>query len=305
MSGAQGTLAAGPSVSIEGRWPPPSRRRLHGSDLTVAIAFVLPYAVLFLAFAAYPIAYALWMGSRPSLYADLLADRLYLPSLINTLLFAGIGVNVKMFLALLLSGFFLHPSRWIKALLVVYLLPWMLPAVQACISFRWMLAGEDALVDRALEVLFGVEGPIWFNHWWLALGANIVAYVWKWMPFWTVVFLAGRLAIPRDVSDAAAVDGAAGARHFVHITFPLLANLYLVCTLLSTLWTVGEFTTVYFVSGGAPVWSTDVLATLAFHYAFDAANPALGVAAVMSILPLLVPAVIVLMRVLQTRAIQL
>jgi len=193
----------------------------------------------------------------------------------------------------------------IKALLVVYVLPWMLPAVQACISFRWMLAGEEALIDRALAVLIGVDGPIWFNHWWLALGANIVAYVWKWMPFWTVIFLAGRMAIPRDVSDAAAVDGAAGSRRFVHVTFPLLANLYLVCTLLSTMWTMGEFTTVYFVSGGAPVWSTEVLATLAFHYAFDAANPALGVAAVMSVLPLLVPVVIVLMRALQTRAVQL
>lgn len=305
MSGAQETLAAGPSAAVEGRWQPPGRGRLRGSDLTLAIAFVAPYAVLFLAFAAYPIAYTLWMGSQPSLYADLLADRLYLPSLVNTLLFAGIGVNVKMLLALLLSGFFLRPSRWIKALLVVYVLPWTLPAVQACISFRWMLAGEDALVNRALEVLFGVEGPIWFNHWWLALGANILAYIWKWMPFWTLIFLAGRMGIPRDVSDAAAVDGAAGARRFVHVTLPLLADLYLVCTLLSTIWTVGEFATVYFVSGGAPAWSTEVLATLAFHYAFDAASPALGVAAVMSILPLLVPAVIVLMRTLQTRALQL
>src|SRR5262249_62387935 len=129
---------------------------------------------------------------------------------------------------------------------------------------------------------------VWLNEWWLAVGANIVAYVWKWMPFWTMVFLAGRRAIPRDVSDAAAVDGAAGARGFVHITFPLLANLYLVCTLLSTIWTVGEFTTVYFVSGGAPVCCTEALATLAYHYAFDAANPALRVAAEMSILPLLI-----------------
>jgi multiple sugar transport system permease protein len=53
------------------------------------------------------------------------------------------------------------------------------------------------------------------------------------------------------------------------------------------------------------VWSTDVLATLAFRYAFDAANPALGVATVMSVLPLLVPVVIMLMRALQTRAVQL
>ena len=275
------------------------------SDVALAIAFLAPYGALFGAFAVYPIGYAFWMGSKPSLYADLLADPLYLRSLFNTLLFVGVGVNVKLFLALLLSGFFMRPQRWIKLLLVVYLLPWMLPAVQACISIRWMLAGEDALVDRALAVAFGVDGPIWFNHWWLALGANIVAYVWKWMPFWTVIFLAARMAIPRDVCDAATVDGADGCRRFVHLTFPLLANLYLVCTLLSTIWTMGEFTTVYFVSGGAPVWTTEVLATLAFHYAFDAANPALGVAAAISVLPLLVPLVIALMRALHTRVVQL
>ena len=68
----------------------------------------------------------------------------------------------------------------------------------------------------------------------------------------------------------------------MHVTFPLLANLYLLCTLLSTLWTIGDFTTVYLVSGGGPAGSTDVLATLGFHYAFDASKPALGVAAVTS-----------------------
>ena len=279
--------------------------RLHASDVTLTIAFVAPYAALFFACVLYPIGYAFWMGSQPSLYADLIRDPLYRQGVVNTLLFVGIGVNVKMFLALLLSGFFMRPGRWIKALLVVYVLPWTLPAVQACISLHWMLSGEDALVDRALSVLFGLDGPIWFNHWGLALGANIVAYIWKWMPFWTVVFLAGRMAIPRDVSDAATVDGAAGFRRFVHVTVPLLANLYLVCTLLSTLWAMGEFTTVYFVSGGAPVWSTEVLATLGFHYAFDFANPALGIAAVMSALPVLVPVVIVLMRQLNIRSVQL
>jgi len=292
MSGAQQVLAAG-------------HRRLHASDVTLAITFVAPYAAVFVAFAVYPIGYALWMGSKPSLYADLIRDPFYRQSAVNTLIFVGVGVNVQMFLALLLSGFFMHPRWWVKPLLVVYVLPWTLPAVQASIAFHWMLAGEEALVDRALSVLFGVDGPIWFNHRWLALGANIVAYVWKWMPFWTVIFLAGRMAIDRDVSDAAVVDGATGSRRFVHITFPLLANLYLLCTLLSTVWTIGEFTTVYFVSGGGPAWSTDVLATLGFRYAFDFANPALGVAAVMSVLPVLVPVVIVLMRRLQTRAVQL
>src|SRR5260370_1422895 len=105
------------------------------------------------------------------------------------------------------------------------------------------------------------------------------------MPFWTVIFLAGRMTIPPDIYDAAEVDGATGVRRFVHVTFPLLANLYFICMLLSTLWTVGDFTTVYLVSGGGPHHSTDVLATLGFGYAFDAGKPALGVAAVLSALP--------------------
>ena len=249
--------------------------------------------------------YALWMASKPSLYADLIADPFYLPTVVNTLLFVGLGVNVKMFLALLLSGFFMRRRWWIKALLVIYILPWALAAVQAFISFHWMLIGELGLVDRVLSELFGIDGPTWFNHRWLALGCNITSYIWKWMPFWTVIFIAGRMAIPRDVHDAAEVDGATGSRRFVHVTFPLLANLYLVCTLLSTIWTIGDFTTVYFVSGGGPVGSSEVLATLGFHYAFDAAKPALGVAAVMSALPVLIPIVIILMRKLQTREVEL
>src|SRR5262249_57671924 len=126
-------------------------------------------------------------------------------------------------------------------------------------------------------------------------GWKISVYVGKWMRFWTVIFLAGRMRIPRDIYDAAEVDGATGIRHFIHVTFPLLANLYLLCTLLSTLWTVGDFTTVYLVSGGGPARSTDVLATLGFHYAFDESKPALGVPAAMSALPLLIPIPIPLM----------
>src|SRR6185312_11043104 len=70
----------------------------------------------------------------------------------------------------------------------------------------------------------------------------------------------------------------------------------LVCTLLSTIWTLGDFSTVYFVSGGGPAMSTEVLATLGIQYAFTIADPRLGVAAVMSALPVLIPIVILLMR---------
>ena len=125
------------------------------------------------------------------------------------------------------------------------------------------------------------------------------------MPFWTVIFLAGRMAIPLELYEAAAVDGAVGVRRFVHVTFPLLANLYLVCTLLSTIWTLGDFNTVYFVTGGGPSLSTNVLATLGIRDAFIVDDPHLGMAAVMSALPLLIPLVIVLMRKLATTEVQI
>jgi len=172
----------------------------------------------------------------------------------------------------------------------------MIAAPQVGISFHWMLIGELGLIDRLLAELFGIDGPLWLNDRALAVGANIVAYVWKWMPFWTVIFLAARMTIPRDIYDAASIDGATGVRRFVHVTFPLMANLYLVCTLLSTLWTLGDFTTVWLISMGAPAGHSHVLATLGYRYAFDTARPSLGVAAVMSVLPILIPTAIVLMR---------
>jgi multiple sugar transport system permease protein len=304
MSSTQQVLAAGPRA-LNRPWRPAWRRRLHGSEFAWAIAFVVPYVAVFFAFVVYPIAYGLWMASDPSLYGDLIANPLYARTVINTVLYVGLAVNVKMFLALLLSGFFMRRRWWIKALLPVYILPWALPAIPAFVSFHWMLIGEEGLVDSLLSALFGIHGPLWFTDRWLALGSNIVAYIWKWMPFWTLTFFAARMAIPQEIYEAADVDGAGGCRRFAHVIFPLLGNLYLVCTLLSTLWTIGDFTTVYLVSEGAPSYSTDVLATLGIHYAFDAAQPSLGVAAVLSALPVLIPIAIILMRTIHTREVQL
>jgi multiple sugar transport system permease protein len=281
------------------------RGRPYGSELAWAIAFVVPYAAVLLAFAVYPIAYGFWMASDPRLYAELAADPLYATTLINTLLYVGLGVNLKMFLALLLSGFFMRRRWWIKALLVVYILPWALPGIPAFLSIHWMLIGGYGLLDSALQTLFGIDGPIWFNDRWLALGSNIASYIWKWLPFWTVIFLAARMAIPKEIYESADIDGATGTRRFLHVTFPLLANIYLVCTLLSTIWMIGDFTCVFFVSGGAPAWSTDVLSTLSIRYAFTVGEPSLGVAAVVSALPALIPIVIMLIRKVQTAEVQL
>jgi multiple sugar transport system permease protein len=306
MSSTQQAIdLARPVAMSRASWRPPWRGGLNGSEYAWAVAFFVPYIAVFLAFVVYPVGYGLWLGSKPSLYADLVENPRYLTTVINTLLMVGIGVNVKMFLALLLSGFFIQRSRWIRALLVLFMLPWALPALPAYLSMHWMLIGYGGFLNSALEALFDVDGPIWFNSYPLAMGANILAYIWKWMPFWTLVFVAGRMAIPEDIYEAAAVDGATGIRRFMFVTFPLLANLYLICTLLSVLWTVGDFTTAYFVSSGAPALQTEVLATYAFRTAFDRGYPEIAVAAVMSTLPVLIPIAIVLMRRMQATEVQL
>jgi multiple sugar transport system permease protein len=296
MSVTQQALSAGRVVS-------PGRRARHawhgglqGSDYAWAIAFAVPYAAVFLAFVVYPITYGIYLGSDPALYRDLFADPRYFNTVINTLLYVGIGVNLKMFLAFLLAGFFMRKRWWTKALLVVFILPWATPALPAYMSIHWFLNGQWGMLNNALYLLFGIDGPVYLNSHWMGLASNIGAYIWKTLPFWTVILLAGRMSVPQELYEAAAVDGATGLRRFLHVTFPLMANMYLVCTLLDMVFAIGDFNATFFVSGGGPAMSTEVLATLGIRYAFTVALPRLGVAAVMSALPLLIPLVILLMR---------
>ena len=290
-----------PRISLPHRLRHP---RLHGSEFTWAVAFILPYAAVLLVFAVFPIAYGFWMAGSPDLYVELFGSDEYWDAVVSTLLYVGIGANLTMFLALLLSGYFMQRRWWIKALLVLSMLPWAMPAQPAFISWHWMLI-YPGFIDSLAWNLFGVDGPDWFSNYYMAIGANILAYTWKTMPFWTLILLAGRMAIPQDLYDAAAIDGATGLRRFAHLVVPLLANLYFVCTLLATIWMLGDFNTPDMVSSGAPNGESDVLATLGVDTLLDKANPALGVATVMSALPVLIPLGILLMRRLQVREVQL
>jgi multiple sugar transport system permease protein len=281
------------------------RGGLQGSEFAWAVAFIVPYIAVFIAFVCYPVFYGLWMGSEPHLYGELLSDPIYQNTVVNTLLFLAFGVNLKLFFALLLSGFFMRPGWWVKGLLMLFVLPWAVPALPSFISIHWMLNGEWGLVNNALWIIFGLEGPSWLNDRWLALGSAIYSHLWKWLPFWTVILLAGRMSIPQEIYDAAKVDGATGLKRFLYVTFPLLSNLYLVLTLLATIFLLGDFNSVYFVTGGGPANSTHLLATLGIRDAFDLAQPRLGVAAVMSALPLMIPLVIILMRRLKAAEVQL
>ena len=281
------------------------RGHLRGSEYAWALAFCVPYVVVFFAFVVYPVAFGIWMGSDLSLYETLFSDPIYLETVINTALFLGVAINLKLFLALLLSGFFMRPGWWTKAMLMIFVLPWAVPTLPTFISIHWMMNGEYGMFNNILYEIFGITGPDWLTSRWSAFGSACLSHIWKNLPFWTIILLAGRMAIPSEISDAAKVDGATGVRSFIHVSFPLLANLYLICTLLSTIFSLGDFNTFTFVTGGGPADSTHVLATLGIRYAFDLAQPRLGVAAVISALPLLIPLVIILMRKFKTSSVQL
>src|SRR5262249_2327439 len=292
------TAEAFPLQAVAPARPPRKGRRLglQGSDFPWAVAFVIPYVGVFLAFVAYPVVYGLWLGSDPALYAELMSEPIYQRTVVNTVLYIVIGVNLKMFGALLLSGFFMRRGVGGEGVLVVFGLPRAGRGPPPCLLVPGVRNRQWGLLNNVLWNVFGVDGPGWLEtSRWLALGSVITSHIWKWMPFWTVILLAGRMAIPQELYEAAAMDGATGLKRFTYVTFPLLANLYLVCTLLSTLFTLGDFNSVYFVSGGGPALSTHVLATLGIRNAFEIARPELGVAVVMSALPLMIPLVILLM----------
>lgn len=304
MSVSQQAIGVGRGVATR-----PVRRVWHGglqgSDYIWAVAFAVPYALVFLAFVLYPIGYGLYLGGQPELYSQLFADPRYLTAVLNTAIYVGVGVNLKMAMAFLLSGFFMRKSWWTKSLLLVFILPWATPALPAYISIHWLMNGQWGMLNNLLYLVFGIDGPVYLNDHWTGLAANIGAYIWKTMPFWTIILLAGRMAVPQELYEAAAVDGATGLKRFAHVTLPLMANLYIVCTLLDTIFALGDFNSTYFVSGGGPAMSTEVLATLGIRYAFTTALPRLGVATVMTALPLLIPLVFILMRKLRMNEVQL
>src|SRR5262249_57310540 len=110
------------------------------------------------------------------------------------------------------------------------------------------------------------------------------------LPFESSILIAGRLAIAHDLSESASVDGASGLQKFRHITWPSLQTLYLTCTILSMIWTLGDFNSVYLLTGGGPADLTHVLATLGIRYLrLDQVD--LSLAALVVHLPLLLPLV--------------
>jgi multiple sugar transport system permease protein len=256
---------------------------------------VLPYLLVFVVFVLYPVGYGLWLARDPQNYVKLFDDPIFFRTALNTVVFLLVAVNLKMVLALALSGFFIHTRWWIKALSVLFILPWALPSIPTILSVRFMLNPEWGVINMTYFRLTGLDGPNWLNDPTLAMIFAMLMHIWKSLPFWTLILLAGRMAIPNEQYEAAAVDGATRWQRFRHITWPSMRGLYLTSTLLSMIWTLGDFNSVYLLTGGGPADLTHVLATLGIRY-LRLDQIELAMASIVVALPLVLPLVYVMMK---------
>jgi len=227
---------------------------------------IVPYIIIFVLFVIYPVGYGFWVARHPHSYAELFGDPIFARSAVNTLVFLVLGINVKMVIALLLSGFFIQARTWIKWLSVLFILPWAVPSIPTILSLRFMLNPEWGVINTLIFRITGEDGPNWLNDPTIALSMAIAVHIWKSLPFWTLILIAGRLAIPNDLYEAASVDGATKLQKFKYVTWPSLRTLYLTSTILSMIWTLGDFNSVYLLTGGGPADLTHVLATLGIRY---------------------------------------
>jgi len=271
--------------------------------VTYGVALSFPFLFLFASFIIYPLLISFTLlTSETAFYEKMLTDELYLHSLYNTAIFIGLGVPTKMVIAFLLSGFLTHYSRLklVKILNVLYLLPWAIPAVSAALSFRWTLNYDYGLLNKLLTDI-GLPKIRWLLDYETAFAAVIAFHIWKWLPMWTLIFIAGRKAIPEELYEVATIDGASLFKSFTNITAPLLSKLFFISLLLSSIWSLGEFEAVWLVTMAGPSQSTHIITTIGFRYAFIDANLVKGLAAYMSLLPVVLVLLIVLILLTRER----
>jgi multiple sugar transport system permease protein len=101
---------------------------------------------------------------------------------------------------------------WIKWLSLLFILPWAVPSIPTILSIRFMLNPEWGLINSLIFRFTGRDGPNWLNDPYLALAIAMLVHIWKSLPFWTLILIAGRLAIPAEHYEAGSVDGATAGR---------------------------------------------------------------------------------------------
>lgn len=207
-----------------------------------------------------------WIGGLN--FQDLLHDTLFWDSFRIGLLWA-VGVTVPQFLLALGLALLLHQElrfRWLARALAI--VPWAMPEVVVGIIWRLVYNPDAGVLNETLHDLGLGDGRDWLSGLGTALPAVIVVGVWAGMPQTTVALLAGLQNTPRELHEAAAMDGAGAWRRFLTVTWPALRPVALAITALNLIWNFNSFALVYVLTNGGPGGRTRLPMLFAYEEAF-------------------------------------
>jgi multiple sugar transport system permease protein len=308
--------------SVEQKHPPitvrtPARsgfwrtsKRVLGRDWPVGFLFVAPTVILLFGLIGYPLLDALrlsffnvtgvtnrgWVGTGN--YERLWSDARFREAVGITVRFAVISVFIKFWIGLGVAMLLHRPSlKFSNVFTGLVLLPWIVPEVVAALTWRQLYDPIFGGLNVLLKQLGLIDtGIVWLGNPDIALPAVIAVNVWKGIPFFVIILLAGLKAIDNELYDAASVDGANGWNKFRDITLPGLRYVIVVACLLSLIWTLNAFGLVYLLTGGGPGGATRVFSILSYEYALGQMRYSLGVAVAMAIVPGLLVIIVILSR---------
>jgi N,N'-diacetylchitobiose transport system permease protein len=195
-------------------------------------------------------------------YRSVLHDQVFWHTLLRTVVFTAVNVGLTILLGLAIALLLVRVSAWVRVLLTSGLvLVWSMPVVVAVQIFYWMTNFQNGVVNYVLTQLHVGD---FFQHDWYAttfsqIGMVTVLIVWGALPFVVITLYAGLAQVPRDLVEAAEVDGAASWRVFLDITLPILRPILLILTSLSIIWDFGVFTQPYLLIGQSKIHTGNYL----------------------------------------------
>jgi multiple sugar transport system permease protein len=279
-------------------------------DWVLGYLFLLPALVVILGLVAYPFVNAIVMTFQAKTagapgrfigfanYAELLRNEVFLRTVWNTFVYTGLGVALKFCVGLSMA-LVLNQERFCNNFFrSCLLIPWAIPTVISALNWRWIYDDASGLINNVLVRLNLVEESIsWLSDPHLAMFSVIAVVVWQGTPFFTMAFLAGLQAIPRELYEAAEIDGASLIQQFRYITLPRLRPIFITVVMLATIFTSSSVNFVYILTNGGPADRTQIFPTLSFNLALGGAQR-LGMGATVSLFffPILVIFIIFVTR---------
>ena len=262
----------------------------------VAVPFVIAIAYSFSDVTAGDPSYD-WVGLEN--YRANWRDPVFGQSLWNTFLFTLVTMVLTMVLANILALLLTSDFRGKWGVRFLVLLPWTTPAALGAIAWLFMLDSLLSPIDWILWQVGLLEDGrhmVWLGKSGLAKASVIGVQVWRLVPLAAVIIMAGQTAIPDDIKDAAAVDGAGFWRRMWEVTIPLTLPVIAIAALFGAIITFTDMSLVRVLTNGGPVNQTHVLASWAYVKGIDGGNLAQGAAVAVFLLPLLLAATIAILR---------